>query len=223
MTPTAPPHRLAHRASGLALTLLLLMAAAQAQAPVEALIALSIVFQEMAGNQSDWVTKWMYATAIVNQVLSPLLPVALQVGQIHVSFEFFFFFFFVGVEVFRFFFFFFRLNLFFSLEKKISVPGSPQAPRDQLSAAQAHHDQRQDPRVLLRQDGDADQGGARLCRVPAAGEFFFLFFFEGRGRENKVGKSSQKKTFQNRDFGAFSQPSALIFSTLWVAYDVSFL
>ena len=185
--------------------------------------ALSIVFQEMAGNQSDWVTKWMYATAIVNQVLSPLLPVALQVGQIHVSFEFFFFFFFVGVVVFRFFFFFFRLNLFFSLEKKISVPGSPQAPRDQLSAAQAHHDQRQDPRVLLRQDGDADQGGARLCRVPAAGEFFFLFFFEGRGRENKVGKSSQKKTFQNRDFGAFSQPSALIFSTLWVAYDVSFL
>ena len=47
--------------------------------------ALSIVFQQMAGNPSDWVTKWMYATAIVNQVLSPLLPVALEVGQIHVS------------------------------------------------------------------------------------------------------------------------------------------
>ena len=50
--------------------------------------ALSIVFQQLAGNQSDWVTKWMYATAIVNQVLSPLLPVALEVGQIHVSFSF---------------------------------------------------------------------------------------------------------------------------------------
>lgn len=66
--------------------------------------ALSIVFQQMAGNQSDWVTKWMYVTAIVNQVLSPLLPVALEVGQIHVSFSLSFFEFFEGFEVFGFFF-----------------------------------------------------------------------------------------------------------------------
>ena len=45
---------------------------------------LAIDFQGRAGTQSDWVTKWIYATAIVSQVLSPLLPVALEVGQIQV-------------------------------------------------------------------------------------------------------------------------------------------
>ena len=79
---------------------------------------LSIVFQQMAGNLSDWVTKWMYATAIVNQVLSPLLPVALEVGQIHVSFLSLRILFFDGAEVFCF----FRCVFFpprstFSLEK----------------------------------------------------------------------------------------------------------
>jgi hypothetical protein len=46
--------------------------------------ALAIDFQGRAGTQSDWITKWIYGTAIVSQVLSPLLPVALEVGQIQV-------------------------------------------------------------------------------------------------------------------------------------------
>jgi E1-E2 ATPase len=45
--------------------------------------SLSIVFQGYAGTKSDWITKWIYATAITSQILSPLLPVALEVGQIH--------------------------------------------------------------------------------------------------------------------------------------------
>lgn len=167
---------------------------------------LSIVFQQMAGNLSDWVTKWMYATAIVNQVLSPLLPVALEVGQIHVSFLSLRILFFDGAEVFVFFVAFFSPYAQLSHSKKQkqkTVNGAPQAPRDQLPAAQAHHDQRQDPRVLLRQDGDADQGGARLCRVPAAGEFlsfFFLWCFE----KNKASRKKQSQLFPQRrgKFGA---------------------
>ncbi|XP_024527352.1 probable cation-transporting ATPase 13A4 [Selaginella moellendorffii] len=43
----------------------------------------SIKFQNMNGQQSIWVTKWIYCMFIINQIMSPLLPVALEVGQIH--------------------------------------------------------------------------------------------------------------------------------------------
>jgi magnesium-transporting ATPase (P-type) len=45
---------------------------------------LSIHFQNNSGVSSTWVTKWIYCTSVVNQILSPLLPVALEVGQIQV-------------------------------------------------------------------------------------------------------------------------------------------
>ena len=45
---------------------------------------LSIDFQNRSGVSSTWVTKWIYCTSVVNQILSPLLPVALEVGQIQV-------------------------------------------------------------------------------------------------------------------------------------------
>ncbi|KAJ7563253.1 hypothetical protein O6H91_03G102700 [Diphasiastrum complanatum] len=35
------------------------------------------------GSQSIWVTKWIYCMAIINQILNPLLPVALEIGQLH--------------------------------------------------------------------------------------------------------------------------------------------
>ncbi|KAH9540758.1 hypothetical protein CY35_14G023000 [Sphagnum magellanicum] len=44
---------------------------------------ISIVFQNHTGAQSYWVTKWIYCMAIVNQIMSPLLPVALEVGELH--------------------------------------------------------------------------------------------------------------------------------------------
>lgn len=124
---------------------------------------LAIDFQGRAGTQSDWVTKWIYATAIVSQVLSPLLPVALEVGQIQVSGG-------VGgggkgkgpnIDA-------TRTNPahppppFFPL---FSGHGAPQKTRHQLPAAQAHHDLGQDARPVLRQDGHAHQGRARLYRV----------------------------------------------------------
>ena len=121
---------------------------------------LAILFQGYAGTQSDWITKWIYATAIVSQVLSPLLPVALEVGQIHVS---------VCVEggcwwrvcgvvesV--------ATHPHFSLPP--TGDGTPQAARHQLPAAQAHHDIWQNARPSVRQDGDADQGRPRLYWVP---------------------------------------------------------
>ncbi len=39
--------------------------------------------QNHTGAQSYWVTKWIYCMAIVNQIISPLLPVALEVGELH--------------------------------------------------------------------------------------------------------------------------------------------
>lgn len=36
----------------------------------------------MTGSQTIWVTKWNYCMAIVNQIMSPLLPVALEIGQL---------------------------------------------------------------------------------------------------------------------------------------------
>ena len=45
---------------------------------------LAIDFQNKSGVVSTWVTKWIYCTSVVNQILSPLLPVALEVGQIQV-------------------------------------------------------------------------------------------------------------------------------------------
>ncbi|MCO5602078.1 hypothetical protein L7F22_056205 [Adiantum nelumboides] len=42
----------------------------------------SLLFMNMTGAQTLWVTKWSYCIAIVNQIMSPLLPVALEVGQL---------------------------------------------------------------------------------------------------------------------------------------------
>lgn len=39
--------------------------------------------QRNNGQQSIWVTKFVYCTAILSQTVSPLLPVALEVGQVH--------------------------------------------------------------------------------------------------------------------------------------------
>ncbi|KAL3676686.1 hypothetical protein R1sor_026634 [Riccia sorocarpa] len=44
--------------------------------------ALSLYFQNRTGAQSYWVTKWVYCMAILNQILNPLLPVALEIGQL---------------------------------------------------------------------------------------------------------------------------------------------
>eukprot|EP00884_Botryococcus_braunii_P008422 jgi/Botrbrau1/17581/Bobra.0166s0023.1 len=41
---------------------------------------LAIVFQLINGQQSVWVTKWIYMVFIVSQILSPMLPVALTMG-----------------------------------------------------------------------------------------------------------------------------------------------
>lgn len=44
---------------------------------------ISVIFLNLTGAQSIWITKWNYCMAIVNQIMSPLLPVALEVGQLH--------------------------------------------------------------------------------------------------------------------------------------------
>ncbi|BBN18845.1 hypothetical protein MPTK1_8g05990 [Marchantia polymorpha subsp. ruderalis] len=44
--------------------------------------AISLYFQTQTGAQSFWVTKWIYCMAILSQILSPLLPVALEIGQL---------------------------------------------------------------------------------------------------------------------------------------------
>ncbi|CAM6091151.1 unnamed protein product [Calypogeia fissa] len=44
---------------------------------------ISLLFQQHNGQQSIWVTKFVYCTAILSQTVSPLLPVALEVGQLH--------------------------------------------------------------------------------------------------------------------------------------------
>lgn len=43
---------------------------------------ISLFFMNMTGSQTLWVTKWNYCMAIVNQIMSPLLPVALEIGQL---------------------------------------------------------------------------------------------------------------------------------------------
>ncbi|KAI5068182.1 hypothetical protein GOP47_0017102 [Adiantum capillus-veneris] len=43
---------------------------------------ISLLFMNMTGAETIWVTKWTYCIAIVNQIMSPLLPVALEVGQL---------------------------------------------------------------------------------------------------------------------------------------------
>ncbi|KAI5068179.1 hypothetical protein GOP47_0016524 [Adiantum capillus-veneris] len=43
---------------------------------------IAIIFMDMTGAQTIWVTKWIYCMAIVNQIMSPLLPVALEIGQL---------------------------------------------------------------------------------------------------------------------------------------------
>jgi len=43
----------------------------------------AVLLQNHTGAQSYWVTKWIYCMAILNQIISPLLPVALEVGQLH--------------------------------------------------------------------------------------------------------------------------------------------
>ena len=42
---------------------------------------LSIYFQEQSGANSIWVTKWAYGVFTVSQIVTPLLPIALVVGQ----------------------------------------------------------------------------------------------------------------------------------------------
>eukprot|EP00250_Pteridium_aquilinum_P014895 c22269_g1_i1 orf=370-4158(-) len=43
---------------------------------------IALFFMNMTGSQTIWITKWNYCMAIVNQIMSPLLPVALEVGQL---------------------------------------------------------------------------------------------------------------------------------------------
>lgn len=43
---------------------------------------ISIIFQHWSGIAGNWVTKWCYGMFSLSQVLTPLLPVALKVGQI---------------------------------------------------------------------------------------------------------------------------------------------
>eukprot|EP00756_Hemistasia_phaeocysticola_P066067 Hpha_TRINITY_DN8978_c0_g1::TRINITY_DN8978_c0_g1_i4::g.80776::m.80776/K14951/ATP13A3_4_5; cation-transporting P-type ATPase 13A3/4/5 len=46
---------------------------------------LAIVFQENNGQKKTWVTMWAYGVFTFSQTLSPLLPVALVVGQVNAS------------------------------------------------------------------------------------------------------------------------------------------
>lgn len=46
---------------------------------------LVIHFQNMNGSETNWVTKWAYGIFTTSQIFSPLLPVALKVGQIRSS------------------------------------------------------------------------------------------------------------------------------------------
>jgi len=43
---------------------------------------LSLIFQANSGSESTWTTKWAYAIFTVSQIVSPLLPITLMVGQI---------------------------------------------------------------------------------------------------------------------------------------------
>ncbi|KAK3240845.1 hypothetical protein CYMTET_49348 [Cymbomonas tetramitiformis] len=47
--------------------------------------ALTITFQTRSGVQSSFVTKWGYGIFTISQILSPLIPIALVVGQINSS------------------------------------------------------------------------------------------------------------------------------------------
>lgn len=47
--------------------------------------AMSLIFQYRNGQQSTWITKWSYCIAIISQIMSPLLPVSLEIGQIYAS------------------------------------------------------------------------------------------------------------------------------------------
>lgn len=46
---------------------------------------LAIVFQANSGSESTWTTKWAYGVFTVSQIVSPLLPITLVVGQIMAS------------------------------------------------------------------------------------------------------------------------------------------
>lgn len=48
-------------------------------------LPLSFYLQDHNGSSSSWVTKWAYGMFTVSQIFSPLLPVALKVGQIRSS------------------------------------------------------------------------------------------------------------------------------------------
>ena len=41
--------------------------------------------QYHTGQKGNWITKWTYCIAILSQIVSPLLPVALEIGQIYAS------------------------------------------------------------------------------------------------------------------------------------------
>ena len=43
---------------------------------------LVVEFIDNNGSQATWVTKWVYGMFTISQVFSPLLPVALKVGQV---------------------------------------------------------------------------------------------------------------------------------------------
>ncbi|KAH7415779.1 hypothetical protein KP509_14G060200 [Ceratopteris richardii] len=44
--------------------------------------SIALLFLNLTGSETFWVTRWIYCLAIINQVMSPLLPVALEVGQL---------------------------------------------------------------------------------------------------------------------------------------------
>ncbi|XP_063932470.1 polyamine-transporting ATPase 13A3-like isoform X1 [Zophobas morio] len=46
---------------------------------------LAVIFQNWSGLGGNWVTKWAFGLFTISQVLTPLLPVALKVGQIRSS------------------------------------------------------------------------------------------------------------------------------------------
>jgi predicted P-type ATPase len=48
-------------------------------------LPLSFYLQDNNGSSSSWITKWAYGMFTVSQIFSPLLPVALKVGQIRSS------------------------------------------------------------------------------------------------------------------------------------------
>jgi predicted P-type ATPase len=48
-------------------------------------LPLSFYLQDHNGSSSSWITKWAYGMFTVSQIFSPLLPVALKVGQIRSS------------------------------------------------------------------------------------------------------------------------------------------